>query len=135
MPNDVIDKMAESPKSSNPTQIGSSDDALINDFKIVFRRRDWLCVFHGDQDGQLSWLSTEGLVVTAAKRLPVGCQVWISLRSPYHILHRIPADIVRAEPCKNSFRYSMRFQLEELPEEGRRGARMVLQQLTHSLQH
>jgi hypothetical protein len=29
----------------------------------------------------------------------------------------------------------MRFQLEELPEEGRRGARMVLQQLTHSLQH
>ena len=77
MPNDVIDKMAESPTSSDPTQIGSSDDALINDFKIVFRRRDWLCVFHGDQDGQLSWLSTEGLVVTAAKRLPVGCQVCV----------------------------------------------------------
>ncbi len=133
MSNNVIDKTAGSPKSSHTTQRDGCDDSLINDFKIVFKRRDWLCLFRSEQNGQLIWLSSEGLIVTAAKRLPVGCQVWISLSSSYHILHRIPADIVRAEANKNGFRYSMRFRLEELPEEGCRVARMVLQQLTHNL--
>lgn len=84
-----------------------------NEWTATLRLRHWLPLKRRSGQGDVDWLSVQGMMVICSERLPVGGRVSVDINGPQHCIRSIPAEIVRAEPAAGATRYSLRFMYSE----------------------
>lgn len=105
---------------------------MISNMRVHVVQQHWLVLKRRHLLGDVIWLSEEGVTLVGKGHLKMGARVHLTLETREHCLKNIPAQIVRAEPCLNGARYSLRFYKQTVIDRGGKATLELLRYLAQN---